>query len=121
WIMLDWARSIAIMCSAIRSLRCPIPSRRVVIGFAVGICLSLLSLVPGGLGVMEGLMSAVFASLSVPYETAFVAVLLFRLAYYVLPLLVSLFFFHGIMLQAVHSVGARSGPARFDTPLPPSI
>ena len=121
WIMLDWALTIAILWAAFRAVRYPIPPGLVVIGFAVGICLSLVSLVPGGLGVMEGLMTAVFASLSVPYETAFVAVLLFRLAYYVLPLLVSLFFFHGIMLQAVHSVGARSGPARFDTPLPPSI
>jgi len=59
--------------------------------------------------------------LSGEIQPALVAVLLFRVAYYVLPLLVSLFFFHGIFLQAAHSVAARSGSARFDTPLPPSI
>jgi len=121
WILLDWLLTIAILWAAFRAVRYPIAPGLVVIGFAVGVVLSLVSLVPGGLGVMEGSMTAVFASLSVPYETAFVAVLLFRVAYYVLPLLVSLFFFHGIMLQAVHDVGARSGAARFDTPLPPSI
>ena len=121
WIMLDWVLTIAILWAAFRAVRYPIAPGLVVIGFAVGICLSLVSLVPGGLGVMEGSMTAVFASLSVPYETAFVAVLLFRIAYYLLPLLVSLFFFHGIMLQAVHTVRAGSGPAQFDTPLPPSI
>ena len=99
----------------------PIAPGLVIIGFGVGIVLSLVSLVPGGLGVMESAMTAAFVSLSVPFEPALVAVLLFRVAYYVLPLLVSLFFFHGIFLQAAHSVAARSGSARFDTPLPPSI
>jgi uncharacterized membrane protein YbhN (UPF0104 family) len=76
--------------------------------------------VPGGLGVMETSMTAVFVSLGVPAEPAVVAVLIFRVAYYILPLLVSLFFFHGVMLQAVHRV-SDSGRARFDTPLQPPI
>jgi uncharacterized membrane protein YbhN (UPF0104 family) len=66
-------------------------------------------------------MTAVFVSLSVPLEPAVVAVLIFRVAYYVLPLLLSLFFFHGVMLQAAHGVASRSTSARFDTPLPPPI
>ena len=43
--------------------------------------LSFASLIPGGLGVMEGSMAAVFASMGVPFETAVVAVLLFRIVY----------------------------------------
>jgi uncharacterized membrane protein YbhN (UPF0104 family) len=43
-------------------------------------------------------------SLSVPLESAVVAVLIFRVAYYVLPLLVSLFLFHGVMMQAARGV-----------------
>jgi len=121
WILLDWVLTIAILWAAFRAVNYPIPPGLVIIGFGVGIVLSLVSLVPGGLGVMESAMTASFVSLSVPFEPALVAVLLFRVAYYVLPLLVSLFFFHGIFLQAAHSVAARSGSARFDTPLPPSI
>jgi uncharacterized membrane protein YbhN (UPF0104 family) len=45
-------------------------------------------------------MAAVFASLGVPFESAVVAVLLFRVAYYVLPLVVSVFFFRGMMAQS---------------------
>jgi uncharacterized protein (TIRG00374 family) len=116
WILLDWVLTIAILWAAFRAVHYPIAPGLVVIGFAVGVCLSLISLVPGGLGVMEGSMTAVFVALSVPYDTALVAVLLFRVAYYLLPLLLSLFFFHGIVLQA-----ARSSTTRFDTPLPPSI
>ncbi len=99
----------------------PIAPGLVVIGFAVGVCLSLVSLVPAGLGVMDSSMTAVFVSLSVPLAQAAVAVLLFRVAYYGLPLLLSLVFFHRVVLQAAHDVTAQSGPARFDTPLPPSI
>jgi len=121
WILLDWALTIAILWAAFRSVNYTIAPGLVVIGFAVGICLSLVSLVPGGLGVMESSMTAVFVSLSVPLEPAVLAVLIFRVAYYILPLLMSLFFFHGVMLQAAHDVAGRSRAARFDTPLPPSI
>jgi uncharacterized membrane protein YbhN (UPF0104 family) len=48
---------------------------------------------------MEGSMAAVFASMGVPFETAVVAVLLFRVAYYLVPLLISVFFLHGMFTQ----------------------
>jgi len=113
--------TIAILWSAFRSVNYPIAFGLVVIGFAVGICLSLVSLVPGGLGVMEGAMTAAFVSLSVPLARALVAVLIFRIAYYVLPLLLSLFFFHGLMLKVAHGVASGSRSPQFDTSLPPSI
>src|SRR3989454_1705957 len=110
WITVDWALTITILWSAFRSVHYPIAPGLVVIGFGVGILLSLVSLVPGGLGVMEGSMTAVFVSLSVPLEPAVVAVLIFRLAYYVIPLLVSVVLFHGVMLQAARGVADSAGP-----------
>ena len=110
WITLDWALTITILWSAFRSVHYPIALGLVVIGFAVGILFSLVSLVPGGLGVMEGSMTAVFVSLSVPLEPAIVAVLIFRLAYYVIPLLVSVVLFHGLMLQAARGVADSARP-----------
>src|SRR6266516_1887360 len=121
WILLDWVLTIAILWAAFRAVNYPIPPGLVIIGFGVGIVLSLVSLVPGGLGVMESAMTASFVSLSVPFEPALVAVLLFRVAYYVLPLRVRLCFAPRNILRAAHSVAARSWSARFDTPLPPSI
>jgi uncharacterized protein (TIRG00374 family) len=120
WIMLDWLLTIAILWAAFRAVNYPIPPGLVVVGFAVGICISLISFVPGGLGVMEGSMTAVFSSLDVPWESAFLAVVIFRVAYYVLPLLVSLGLFHGVMRQAFQ-VATRSRPSEFDTPVQPPI
>jgi hypothetical protein len=103
WIMLDWVLTLGILWWAFRAVHHPISPGLVMIGFAVGILLSLVSLVPGGLGVMEGSMAAVFVSLGVPLESAVVAVLIFRIAYYVFPLLVSLFLFHGVLRQATRA------------------
>ncbi len=113
WILLDWVLTMTILWAAFQSVNYPIAPGLVVIGFAVGVCVSLVSLVPGGLGIMESSMTAVFVSLDVPLEPAVVAVLIFRVAYYVVPLLLSLFFFRGLMLQAAHTVTA---PTRTETP-----
>ena len=113
WILLDWVLTIGILWAAFRSVNYPIAPGLVIVGFAVGISLSLVSLVPGGLGVMESSMTAVFVSLGVPLEPAVIAVLVFRVAYYVTPLLLSLVFFHGLMLQAAHTVADST---RAETP-----
>jgi uncharacterized protein (TIRG00374 family) len=103
WITLDWVLTLAILWAAFRAVGHPVPAGVVVVGFAVGVCVSFASLVPGGLGIMESSMTAVFVSLSVPLEPAVVAVLIFRLVYYVLPLCLSLFFFHGLMGQVAQA------------------
>ncbi|HLK11842.1 MAG TPA: flippase-like domain-containing protein [Candidatus Binatia bacterium] len=99
WITLDWFLTLAILWVAFRAVGQPIGIGLVLVGFGVGLLLSLVSFVPGGLGIMEGSMAAVYVSLGVPLERAVVAVLIFRVAYYVLPLLVSVFLFHGLMRQ----------------------
>jgi glycosyltransferase 2 family protein len=109
WIIADWVLTLLILYGAFLSVHYPIPLSYVVVGFAVGIILSLVSFVPGGLGVMEGSMAAILASLSVPFETAVVAVLIFRVAYYVMPMIISVFFFRGMLLQ-----GTRAAPAMID-------
>jgi uncharacterized protein (TIRG00374 family) len=105
WIVLDWWVTLLILYAAFRAIHYPIPMTFVVVGFAVGIVLSLVSFVPGGLGVMEGSMAAIFASLSVPFETAVIAALIFRVSYYLVPMVISVFFFRGMLLQ-----GARVDP-----------
>lgn len=99
YIIVDWFLTILILYTSFLTVRYWIDFAEVIVGFAVGIVLSFASLIPGGLGIMEGSMAAVFASLGVPFETAVVAVLLFRVAYYLLPLLISLFFLHGMFVQ----------------------
>jgi hypothetical protein len=105
WIIVDWMFTLLILYGAFVAVQHRIPLTFVVVGFAVGIVLSLVSFVPGGLGVMEGSMAAIFTSLGVPFETAVVAVLIFRFAYYVVPMIVSMFFFRRMLVQ-----GTRAWP-----------
>src|SRR5579885_295684 len=106
WITLDWFLTLAILWVAFRAVGQPIGLGLVLVGFGVGLLCSLVSFVPGGLGIMEGSMAAVYVSLGVPLERAVVAVLIFRVAYYVLPLVVSIFLFHGLMRQAIERAEA---------------
>jgi uncharacterized membrane protein YbhN (UPF0104 family) len=62
----------------------------IVAGFAIGMFFSIASLVPGGLGIMDGSMAAVFVTLGVQFEQAVVAILIFRAAYFGLPIVASL-------------------------------
>lgn len=107
YIIADWILTILILHTAFLTLRHPVNFGYVVVGFAVGIVLTFVTIIPGGLGVMEGSTAAMFASFGVPFETAVLAVLLFRLVYSLLPLLVSLFFLHGMLLAGT-SIGREA-------------
>lgn len=99
WIMVDWLLTLAILYAAFICLDYRVPIGVLVIGFAVGLSLSFVSIIPGGLGLMEGSMAAVFTTLGVPFETAVVATLIFRIAFHAVPLITSLFLFHGLFVE----------------------
>lgn len=103
YIILDWVFTLMIVYTAFRCVHYPADVGLVTVGFSIGMVSSVISLVPAGLGIMESSMSAVFTSLGVPYESAFVAVLLYRIAYYFAPVAVSFLFFHGTFVQTTHA------------------
>jgi uncharacterized protein (TIRG00374 family) len=109
WICFDWVLTIGVLWAAFWAVNNPLPLSIVIMGFGVGLLATLVSFVPGGLGVMEGSMTAVFVSLKVPMEPSVLAVLIFRLTYQVIPLVVSLFLFHGVVRQALRHVGGTRG------------
>lgn len=104
WILFDWVLTLAILWYAFRALNNPVPATTVLIGFGVAVLASLISLVPGGLGIMEGSMTAVFVSVGVPKQVALLAALIFRVSYHVTPLLVSVFLFRGLFKQAMNTL-----------------
>jgi uncharacterized protein (TIRG00374 family) len=97
YIGIDWFLMLATLYTAFYCVEHPVPMHLVVIGFSTGVFLSIINLVPAGLGIMEGSMAAVFAAFGVPLETAVVATVIFRASYYVLPLAVTLLFFRPML------------------------
>jgi len=89
-MLVDWMASALALGFCFRALGF-VPAPGVLItGFALGVIAGGWSMIPGGLGVQEGSMTGVFMLLGVHSETAFLAALLFRFVYYVLPFSASL-------------------------------
>ncbi|MBR4592522.1 MAG: flippase-like domain-containing protein, partial [Elusimicrobiaceae bacterium] len=55
---------------------------------------------PGGLGAMELAMTAVYAQMGIDWEAALMATLIYRVVYYVLPGIISIFIYWGLQLSA---------------------
>ncbi len=64
-----------------------------IIGFCVGLFISLVSIIPGSVGIMEGSMVSVFYFLGLDYEKSLVAIMVYRLFYYFLPTIVGIILF----------------------------
>jgi uncharacterized protein (TIRG00374 family) len=105
WILFDWVLTIGVLWAAFWAVNNPLPLSVVVMGFGVGLFSLMVPGVPGGIGVMESAMTAVFVSFKVPLAHSVLAVLIFRLTYQVIPLVVTLLLFHGIVRQALRQIG----------------
>lgn len=93
----DWASGVAALGFCFGALGSPIGPGVLLTGFSIGVVVGLLSMVPGGLGIQEGSMAAVYALLGVPFEQAVLAAILFRAVYYLVPFLISLGFYWRLM------------------------
>ena len=69
-------------------------------GFAVGMMATLIPILPGGLGAMELAMTAVYAQMGIDWDAALMATLIYRVVYYILPGIVSIFIYWGLQLSA---------------------
>jgi uncharacterized protein (TIRG00374 family) len=108
YIILDWILTIGVLWGCFWCVGVRLPFPLATIGFAVGILTSMVSVVPGGIGIMEGSMTLVFVGLGVDREPTVIAVLLFRLTYYAIPFLVSLAFFRAMLSVARHQGDAAA-------------
>ena len=88
------------------AFRYPISPEYLVIGYAIAYAVGTLSPTPGGLGAIEGIMIAMFASFGVPIATATAVVLSYRLVNFWMPVPPGL----------IASFSLRRGQTDVDTP-----
>lgn len=89
----DWALMFLCLKLSFLALHYPVDNSSLLVGFSVGIFTSLFSLTPASIGLMEGTMAGSFYLMGLDFERALLAVLVYRFAYYFLPMLVSFFFY----------------------------
>jgi uncharacterized protein (TIRG00374 family) len=104
WIMLltllDFISSITALGFVFEALGPGVKAGALVSGYVIGIMAGLLSMVPGGFGIQEGSMAGIYALLGVHFEQAVLAVVLFRLLYYLVPYFLILPFYRRLLRKA---------------------
>lgn len=96
---LDWSLCMAALYYAFRAVGLELSVGHLSAGFTVGQAATLIPVLPGGLGVMEGSIAAVLESLGVDWDRALVATLIYRLAFYAVPGAISVFVLWGLKVS----------------------
>ncbi len=81
---------VIVMYLSFRAVGFSIEPDTLIIGLSIGHIASIVSMIPGGMGALEGSMALTYRALGVPFETAVVAILLYRISFYIVPFLLSL-------------------------------
>jgi len=83
--LLDWLFTLFALWVCFWALGINLSFGLILAGFFVGIVIGFVSIVPGGIGIQEGSMAGIYVLFGVPFSQAIIAVLLFRLIYYIIP------------------------------------
>jgi uncharacterized protein (TIRG00374 family) len=100
YVFLDWVCCLLTLYFSFITIGYRISPGVLVVGFAVGIFVSLISVIPGAIGIMEGSMAAIYYSLDVPFEVAMIAVIVYRFALHVFPFVTSILFYGPLLKEA---------------------
>lgn len=99
YVCADWFFTILVLYFAFCAVGVHISAAGLVTGFAVGMVTTLIPVLPGGLGAMELAMTAVFSQMGIDWDAALMATLIYRVVYYVIPGIVSIFIYWGLQLS----------------------
>lgn len=91
--LLDWVLMFLCLKFAFVAINCTVSNQVLMVGFSVGLFMSLFSLTPAAIGLMEGSMAGSFYLMGLGYESALLGTLIYRIAYYFVPIVTSVFFF----------------------------
>ncbi len=92
----DWVLWLSVMYFSFLAFNYRIDISAMIIGFSIGQVVAIISMVPGGLGTMEGSMALTFAALNIPLGTAIGSVLFYRLSFHIIPFFLSLPFYFSL-------------------------
>ncbi|MCK8600580.1 lysylphosphatidylglycerol synthase transmembrane domain-containing protein [Desulfoferrobacter suflitae] len=93
YALMDWLLMFLCLKCSFLAAHYPIDNSSLLVGFSVGIFATLFSLTPASIGIMEGSMAGSFYLMGLDYDRALMATLIYRFAYYVLPIIISLFYY----------------------------
>lgn len=95
----DWTCAMAALWFCFRAVGIRLGVGTLSAAFTTGQAATLIPLLPGGLGAAESSISALMGGIGIDAGAAFVAALLFRFSYYVVPSLLSVLVFWGLKVS----------------------
>lgn len=95
----DVAAMIAGLYFCFKALAIPVHLGVLITGFNFGITLTVISFIPGDLGVQEASIAGILAIFGVPFSQGILASILFRVLYYFVPFVVSLGFYWSLLKE----------------------
>ncbi|MEW5951731.1 MAG: flippase-like domain-containing protein [Elusimicrobia bacterium] len=99
YIAFDWICNILILFFAFKAIGVKISFAKLIIGFSFGMLMTVIPILPGGLGAMEAAMAAAYSNMGIQWEKALAAALIFRIFYYIIPSLISVFVYFGLKIS----------------------
>ena len=90
--LFDWMFMFLCLKFSFAAIGYPLDNKTLMVGFSVGLFISMFALTPGSIGLMEGCMAWTFYQMGKDYDLALLAILIYRIAYYFIPLGVSFLF-----------------------------
>jgi uncharacterized protein (TIRG00374 family) len=90
--LLDWIFMFLCLKFSFVAINYPVTNKVLMVGFSIGLFMSLFSLTPASIGLMEGSMAGSFYLMGLDYEFSLLAILIYRIAYYYAPIAVSILF-----------------------------
>jgi uncharacterized protein (TIRG00374 family) len=95
----DVTAMIAGLYFCFKALAIPVHLGVLITGFNFGITLTVISLIPGDLGVQEASIAGILAIFGVPFNQSVLAAILFRVLYYFVPFIFSLGFYWSLLKE----------------------
>jgi uncharacterized protein (TIRG00374 family) len=93
------AAMIAGLSFGFKALGIPVHLGVLITGFNFGITLTVISFIPGDLGVQEASIAGILAIFGVPFSQGVLGAMLFRVLYYFVPFVVSLGFYWSLIRE----------------------
>jgi uncharacterized protein (TIRG00374 family) len=93
----DVACMIIALWFCFEALAIPVHPGALITAFNFGITLTVISFIPGDMGVQEASIAGILVIFGVPFSQGLIAAILFRVIYYFAPFVFSLIFYWGIL------------------------
>ncbi|MGC9196173.1 MAG: lysylphosphatidylglycerol synthase transmembrane domain-containing protein [Syntrophobacteraceae bacterium] len=90
--LFDWIFMFLCLKFSFISIGYPVGNKILMVGFSIGLFTSMVSLTPASIGLMEASMAGAFHLMGLDYDLSLLAILIYRIAYYFIPIAVSMLF-----------------------------